>query len=75
MSFCGSRSVWRLRRRYTDTGVTATLTGPPDANYDHANFYWRLELQPENAVNIESATTHRQQHAGNADRTISRTRW
>ena len=25
----------------------ATLTGPPDANYDHANFYWRLELQPE----------------------------
>jgi hypothetical protein len=42
---------------YTDTGTAATLTGPPDANYDHANFYWRLELQPENAVNIESATT------------------
>lgn len=33
------------------------LTGPPDANYDHANFYWRLELQPEVGVNIESATT------------------
>ena len=42
---------------FTDTGVAATLTGPPDANYDHANFYWRLELQPEVAVNIESATT------------------
>ena len=42
---------------YTDTGVAAMLTGPPDANYDHANFYWRLELQPEIGVNIESATT------------------
>ncbi len=52
---------------YTDSGVAATLTGPPDANYDHANFYWRLELQPEVGVNLESATTHRQQHAGDAD--------
>jgi hypothetical protein len=42
---------------YTDSGVAATLTGPPDANYDHANFYWRLELQPEAGVNLESATT------------------
>src|SRR5579863_4184405 len=42
---------------YTDAGVAATLTGPPDANYDHANFYWRLELQPEAGVNIESAAT------------------
>ena len=31
--------------------------GPPDANYDHANFYWRLELQPETGANILSATT------------------
>ncbi len=46
-----------LASSYTDTGVAATLTGPPDANYDHANFYWRLELQPEVGVNIESATT------------------
>ena len=42
---------------YTDAGVAATLTGPPDANYDHANFYWRLELQPEVGVNLESATS------------------
>jgi hypothetical protein len=42
---------------YMDTGAPATLAGPPDANYDHANFYWRLELQPETGVNIESATT------------------
>ncbi len=42
---------------YADTGVAATLEGPPDPNYDHANFYWRLELQPETGVNLESATT------------------
>src|SRR5579862_5380691 len=42
---------------YTDTGATATLQGPPDGAYDHANFYWRLELQPEIVANITSATT------------------
>ncbi len=39
---------------FEDTGFTAALQGPPDANYNHANFYWRLELQPE--VNVESHT-------------------
>ena len=42
---------------YTDSGASPTLTGPPDANYDHANFYWRFELQPEVAVGIHSPTT------------------
>ncbi|MHC4067600.1 MAG: hypothetical protein ACYSUI_24285, partial [Planctomycetota bacterium] len=28
---------------FTDTGLTAELTGAPDPQYDHANFYWRLE--------------------------------
>jgi Putative phage tail protein len=42
---------------YTDTGATAELIGPPDANYDHANFYWREELQPEIVANIVSANT------------------
>ena len=42
---------------YTDTGATAQLVGPPDENYDHANFYWRLELQPEVVAGIHSATT------------------
>ncbi|MEO8100785.1 MAG: phage tail protein [Acidobacteriota bacterium] len=37
---------------FVDTGYTAELVGPPDENFDHANFYWRLELQPE--VNVES---------------------
>ncbi len=42
---------------YTDSGATTELAGPPDPNYDHANFYWRLELQPEEAVTTASATT------------------
>jgi hypothetical protein len=40
-----------------DSGLTASLQGPPDSNYDHANFYWRLELQPPEQVNIDSPTT------------------
>ena len=42
---------------YTDAGPTAELQGPPDANYDHANFYWRLEREPEIVANIFSSTT------------------
>jgi hypothetical protein len=40
---------------FTDTGLSATLTPPPDANYDHANLYWRLELQPEYAATTSGA--------------------
>jgi len=42
---------------FIDDGATAELVGPPDGNYNHANFYWRLELQPEANVEIHSATT------------------
>jgi hypothetical protein len=42
---------------YTDVGATASLIGPPDPNYDHANFYWRLEDQPEETVDIFSSLT------------------
>ncbi len=42
---------------FSDTGAVPQLEGPPDANYDHANFYWRLELQPETAAGIYSSTT------------------
>ncbi len=28
---------------FTDTGLPAQLAGAPDPNYDHANFYWRME--------------------------------
>ena len=42
---------------HTDTGATAQLQGPPDPNYDHANFYWRWELSPEAVATSASATT------------------
>jgi hypothetical protein len=42
---------------FTDNGAVPELQGPPDYNYDHANFYWRLELQPENGVDIYSANS------------------
>ncbi len=42
---------------FEDTGLPNLHTSPPDPNYDHANFYWRLELQPEYAATIHSATT------------------
>ncbi len=42
---------------YTDTGASATLDPAPDANYDHANFYWRFELQTAAPVDIVSMNT------------------
>lgn len=42
---------------FTDSGATAELVGPPDSSYNHANFYWRLELQPEANADVHSATT------------------
>ncbi len=43
--------------QFVDSGATPTLVGPPDYNYDHANFYWRFELQPEENAEMSSATT------------------
>ncbi len=44
--------------QFTDLGATAPqLAGPPDENFNHANFYWRLELQPGQTVNTHSTTT------------------
>ncbi len=42
---------------FLDTGLPPQASLPPDANFDHANFYWRLELQPEAAVSVHSPTT------------------
>ena len=42
---------------FQDTGLTPSLVGPPDANYDHAKFYWRLELVPEHSVTVYSDNT------------------
>jgi hypothetical protein len=46
--------------RFVDTGFADELVAPPDPSFDHANFYWRMERQPEVAV-----TTHSSSSVGN----------
>ena len=41
---------------FTDRGLVDQLLSPPDPKFDHANFYWRSELQPEVAVTTYSPT-------------------
>ena len=43
--------------QFIDTGLAKELVAPPDSNFDHANFYWRMELQPEFPASIHSATS------------------
>jgi hypothetical protein len=42
---------------FSDGGLAEQLVPLPDSNYDHANFYWRMELQPEVQVTVHSATS------------------
>ena len=42
---------------FVDTGLPNQLEAPPDEHYDHANFYWRLELQPEAPATVHSGST------------------
>jgi hypothetical protein len=46
-----------LSAQFTDAGLAPQLIAPPDPNFDHANFYWRRELQPEFAATLNSANT------------------
>jgi len=46
-----------LATEFTDGGLASGTNAPPDEHYDHANFYWRLELQTENAATIRGANT------------------
>ena len=46
-----------LNATFQDGGLTGTPTPPPDQNYDHANFYWRMETQPAVQADQFSATT------------------
>lgn len=48
-------SAQPIASSFTDTGVPVQLISPPDANFDHANFYWRMELQPEVSASVHSA--------------------
>jgi len=43
--------------QFTDTGLDKELVAPIDPNFDHANFYWRMELQPEAAATIHGAAS------------------
>ncbi len=42
---------------FMDTGAVPELTGPPDRNFHHANFYWRWQKLPEVAADLFSSTT------------------
>ncbi len=40
---------------YVDIGAAIQLASPPDQNYDHANVYWRAELQPPYNATLRTA--------------------
>lgn len=42
---------------YIDTGASPKPIGPPDANFDHANFYWRYEYSPAYMAVTFTSTT------------------
>ena len=46
-----------LSTSFTDTGLQAQVWALPDPNFDHANFYWRTELQPPYAATLATANT------------------
>ncbi len=45
-----------VQTQFTDDGLETALTPPPDPHYDHANFYWRLELMPEVQATLHGTT-------------------
>ena len=42
---------------YSDVGEADGFISPPDENFSHANFYWRLELQGERTAGIVNSRT------------------
>ena len=59
-----------LSDHFTDGGLSKQLITPIDPNFDHAYFYWRMELQPETAVNIQDSTS-----VGNSGLTMTANRY
>ncbi|MGO9260947.1 MAG: phage tail protein [Bryobacteraceae bacterium] len=43
--------------QFTDAGLAEQAIPPADPNFDHANFYWRMELQSEEPATVYSAST------------------
>jgi len=46
-----------IAAQFVDQGLTSQLQGPPDPNFDHANFYWRFVLRPEQQADIHTLKT------------------
>ena len=46
-----------LAGEFSDEGLEKQLIAPPDTSFDHANFYWRMELQPQAAATIRSTNS------------------
>ncbi|HYM06119.1 MAG TPA: phage tail protein [Terriglobales bacterium] len=42
-----------IAAQFTDTGLAEQVAPPPDANFDHANFSWRMELLPEYSATLQ----------------------
>ena len=43
--------------QFMDSGLVPTPQGPPDPNFDHANFYWRYVIRPEQKADIYGTNT------------------
>jgi hypothetical protein len=46
-----------ISAEFVDTGFPNQIAPTPDSNFDHANFYWRLELQPEFSATLQSTSS------------------
>src|SRR5260370_27752363 len=46
-----------IAAQFTDSGLPAELKGPPDPNFDHANFYWRFVVRPAQKAAIHGTNT------------------
>lgn len=55
-----------LADQFVDAGLTETLQGPPDPNFEYARFEWRLEQLPETQATISSSST-----IGNGDLNVA----
>ncbi len=47
----------QLGTEFLDAGLSSELAAPPDPNFDHANFYWRMEQQAAAAAGIHGPNT------------------
>ncbi|MBZ5590638.1 MAG: hypothetical protein LAP39_00265 [Acidobacteriia bacterium] len=46
-----------IAAQFTDSGLPEQITPPPDPNFAHANFYWRMEQQPEYPATLNDAAS------------------